>query len=130
VWLRGGRLVLGHFALRKVLLSRQAGLSFARGARTLYAKCGGGVVVWKECEVDDDVYANVTAAALEAESSMGVARRTVDPKHSSAKLGARQMGYVGTVGTKRQIAVFFNCRSGPGKQVDQKFMAPAFFLRH
>jgi hypothetical protein len=38
VWPRGGSLVLELFALRKVLLSREADLSFARG---LYG--GGGI---------------------------------------------------------------------------------------
>jgi hypothetical protein len=40
VWPRGGSLLLELFALRKVLLSREAGLSFARG---LYAEGSGGV---------------------------------------------------------------------------------------
>jgi hypothetical protein len=40
VWLRGGSLLLELFAFRRVLLSREAGLSFAR---RLYAESDGGV---------------------------------------------------------------------------------------
>jgi hypothetical protein len=40
LWPRGSRLLLGLFALRKVLLFHEAGLSFASG---LYAEGGGGV---------------------------------------------------------------------------------------
>jgi hypothetical protein len=56
-------------ALRKVLLCRQAGLSFARG---LYTEGDGGVE--GVCDVDDDADANVAAASLEAAEKKGPGR--------------------------------------------------------
>jgi hypothetical protein len=132
VWLRGGRLPLELFALGKVLLSRKAGLPDARG---LYAEGSGGVeevLMPMTTEVPTSqqrpfklikqrfstfsgsnskprimIYVYLMRCRLEGFLSATRFSSAVQLLEAEVE----KISALGTVGTERQIALTFNCRT-------------------